>query len=294
MRITRIKWLALLIGLQMAVTGINVRAANGNPNLSLIRKYEKGKAGFAFLNNQDESLMYSEITRISLNNSFAKVTWERNDGEWQYFDNALNARFSPRGDYLSFYRDSQLYVYASSGTFLRRIPIKTVMYDYAWSYDSRYIFISEDKLGEHILYRFDVVMGEKVEILKSEVYFYPVTVLNNNVLYLLRNKTPEDPMWECDIVKLSLESGEIMPLKLPIGDYTLYFSFTISPDETKAILPPDPVEQMFVVDLVENRVIDTFDLEQEGGGDPNYYSWRLDGSYVIVTMHHIYKYAFGK
>jgi len=282
--------LALLIVLQSVVSGINAGVANGNPNLSLIRKYEKEKVGFALLNNQDESLMYSEVTHISINKHIARVIWERNDGEWQYYDNASYAQFSPRGDYLSFYREQQLYVYTSSGTLLWRIPIKTEMYDYAWSYDSRSIFISENKLREHILYRFDVVLGEKKEILKSEVFFYPVTVLNNNVLYLLRNKTPEDPMWECDIVRLNLESGEITPLKLPIGDYTLYFSFSISPDETKVILPPDPIEQMYVLDLVENRVIDTFDLEQE----PCFYSWRLDGSYVIVTMRHIYKYVFGK
>ena len=262
---------------------------NGQGKLEKIFVTSGKERAYGSLNNRTGSMLVNKYIHQE-RYSYISIY----DGELitKEFPECEFGMFSPKGNYYSLIRDNFLEVYTLDHSLVSRLPIIQgrghLLESYSWGFDEKYVYICE--FGqETIIYRYNVISGHKEEILASGIYFHPVTVADHNILYLLRNKTPDAPDYDCDLVKYNLDSKTIETVDMSFEQFSIYDTFTISPDE-KLVVFQNFDSYVNVVDLQEGSVIDKFKLSF--GAYIYGYSWSLDGSSVVFaeSFENIYKY----
>jgi hypothetical protein len=192
-------------------------------------------------------------------------------------------------------KDNILYVYDQQDRLLNRTSVKDLYYPLVWSYDSKKIYFCEQAEG-NITYCFEIEKGIKKRILISKrVYFHPLTVLNENILFFLENTIPDEAGAICNIVKYNLLSKKFEKIKLPkIEDLNIFQAYTISPNGKIALFENTTDGFIYVVDISKIYIIDKIELAMNSS--PEAFSWSLDSSYVTFTMtwKEIYKYTIPK
>jgi WD40 repeat protein len=259
--------------------------ANGEDKLNLEKLivFEKGeRVSSISMNNNDELLLLStfigEQPEVTFNLCFYKRTQVL-----KKISNATNGTFSPNGKYYTFIKDKLLYLNNEKDKLLAKIPVKGTIENVVWSYDSGNIYIcQQDK--DYKINRYDLKTKEFKEVLSTKkVYFHPVTVINKNVLYLLENKYPGEAGADCSIVQFDLTKKKFEQVKLPeIKDLWIFDCFSISPDGKIAIFENANEGVIYLVDLINLKVIDTINTFENSM--PGEYYWKSDGSYVLFTM----------
>ena len=153
---------------------------------------------------------------------------------------------------------------------------------------------------DNIIYNYNISTGIKKEILQSSVFFNPIPVKNENIIYLLKNinDDPSDPLPSCEVYRYDLANKSFSKIALPnIKNFDITTDFTISPNEKVIIFNNifDGNRYMYVIDKETLKIIDKVETPQEAA--PEFaYSWKSDSSYVIFTMDYkeIYKYTIPK
>lgn len=265
----------------------NITSASSLENLY---KFSDNQSGYASLNSKDGSLL---ITYFE--NDKSGLYWYSKGKVVRQVKNFSKGIFSPNGKYYTTLKGKTLYVNFSNGEAYKKFIVQDIPYDLvAWAYNSMYFYKCDWINKETILYRYDVERGTKQQILKSNgVYFHPVTVKNENIIYLLKNLTPDEAGWYCEIVKYDIQNKKFEPVKLAmINNLWISDDFTVSPDEKIYIFYNNNDGIIYVVDSVNSNIIDkikTPPMESQ----PGVYFWNPDGSYLIFTMtqKEIYKYT---
>jgi WD40 repeat protein len=262
---------------------VNIVNGEDKPNLEKLIIFEKGEQVSSIsMNNTDESLLLSTFTGIQPEITFNICFYKRTQ-VFKKVSNATNGTFSPNGEYYTYIKSNLLYLNNKKDKLLDKIPVKGTIESVVWSYDSGSIYIcQQDK--DYIVKRYDLKTKELKEVLSSKkVYFHPVTVKNNNVLYLLENKYPGEAGADCNIVQFDLTKKKFEQVKLPeIKDLWIFDGFSISPDGKIAIFENANDGVIYMVDLIKSKVIDTISTFENSM--PGEYCWKSDGSYVLFTM----------
>ncbi|MCL6592140.1 MAG: hypothetical protein K6U80_19605 [Firmicutes bacterium] len=221
---------------------------------------------------------------------------KRNSLELKFSD-VRTGTFSPDGNYYTYVKNKELFcIFSKSGKSIKQIPIKGIVDNVSWSYDSKYVYFSTLK-NEYLIHRFNVKSGEYEIILKSyKTYYHPVTVMDVNILYFLESKDPEGvEIDDCNIVRYYLKEKRFEKVRLPeIDKLWIANSFSVSPDNKYLIFEDFRTGLIHVVDLTTNKVIDSLSIPADIDTSIGFYCWKPDSSYVLftVTLKEIYKYSF--
>lgn len=216
------------------------------------------------------------------------VYWYRKDKIVKKINGATFGMFSPDGKYYSYVKDGAVHVFDMEDNLLASLPLlgKRVLVSIRWSYDSKYIYVSEIE-EKYYVYRFNLKTLEREEIINSEKrYYYPITVKNADILYLLRNKLPRSVAGiDCEIIRYDIQEKTFEQVKLPdIDNLHIYETFTVSPDERFIMFLGS--SEIHIIDQINMKEIDTIPLGNE------IFSWDTESHYVLLTLtlKEVYKY----
>jgi len=271
---------------------IGCQTINGKSPLEKVLVFKGENAGYASLNSKDGSLLvnYSDLKGNK------GIYWYKDKKIINRIPNVMDGSVSPNGDYYSFYNKSEnmLYIFKENGQLMNKFNIEGFTSGSTWSYDSKYIYW--DEYGEKYIYRIDIFTGTKELILESKrIYNSPVAINNPDILYLLERISPNDSDSDSNIVKYDLKNNKIEKVILPpIKDLFIFDSYSISPNGKIAVFPDEHSGNMYVIDIMKNKIIDTIMMPDPS--HPQKYSWESDSSYFIfnVTGQEIDKYTIPK
>ena len=126
---------------------------------------------------------------------------------------------------------------------------------------------------------------------ENNIYFHPVPVKDNNIIYVLKNNEPDGPAYDCSIAKVDIRTKEITDITLPLKNYFLYDVFTVSPDGRFLIFQNDD-GYIYILDIENQTIVDK--IKALKNTHANMFNWEIDGKYVIFTMtsKEMFKYSF--
>jgi Tol biopolymer transport system component len=262
----------------------------GSANLDVIYNFSDKESGYASLNNTNGNLLVTYFK----DGGETGINWYESGKLKKQIKNASKGSFSPNGKYYVYLKQNILFINESTGKQLKKFTVKDTPFDLvSWSYDSKYFYKCDRSEGEILLYRYSIDKEIRQEILRSKkYYFHPVTVKDNDIIYLLKNPTPEEVGLYCEIVKYSIKNHKFEQVKLPvIDDLWISNDFTVSPDGKILVFCNDNEGIIYFVDMIKQSVIDK--IKAPMNAQPGIYSWRPDGSNFIFTMtqKEIYKYT---
>jgi tetratricopeptide (TPR) repeat protein len=275
---------------------------NGQDRLKIEKVLEfKGReGGFASVSSVDDTLLVSYSYSYPDIDKPGGIFWFRNGKKIKSLDNLnfYQVQISPDGNYYLYVIDKVIHIKDKKDSIITKISTKDYLESVPWAWNSKTIYICEQGTLDKI-FSYDISTKTKMEVLESQhhnQYFHPVAVKNNNVIYLLENKALDDPLPDCDIVQYDLLKKTFKTIKLPyIKNYSIYYDFTISPDEKIIIFNNINDGYIYVIDNTKNKIIDKIPTPEKSrvGQGRCSFSWKADSSYVIFTMDYkeIYKYT---
>ncbi|NLW46717.1 MAG: hypothetical protein GXY86_05225 [Firmicutes bacterium] len=270
--------------------------ANGDLNkISKIINFDNDLIGDASLTN-DNKLFFLNLSNSNGHGQW--VEWQKNGKTIKRIMNASGCKISPDGKYYS-YLDLQDYkiniIDADDDEKINTFSTKRGA-NVQWTSDSKNLIIeTSDNLTK--IYKFNISTGVTEKILESEIFFSATTVINNNILYLLKDKTPDAPDSDCDIVRYNLLTKKFEVISFPfIKDLWIFDYFTVSPDEKIIVFQNCSLKDsaMYIISMDTLKVIDKIKLK--GNVLLSGSSWSHDSSHFIftATMKEIYKYTIPK
>jgi Tol biopolymer transport system component len=267
--------------------------------LTKVYSFENKKIGYAELNNKDESLM---ITYEDYYNFGTKgVFWYKQGKKVKTINGIANVTISHDGACYSYTKNKNLYIFKENGVLFRKIVLIDEPESIVWSYDSKQQYVCIFQNTKSNIYCIDVQSGVLKQILRSQ-YYHPITTNDNNKLFLLEPKDTSGAGTDDKIIKYDLKSKKSTIVKLPfIKDLYIHEHFTVSPDGKLIIFESRGI--VYVVNNISQTIIDTFELPGSSiitqSSEVLHYSWKSDGTYVIITYdfgteYGIYKYTLPK
>lgn len=274
---------------------------NGKENLERIYIFDVDQVGYASISNVDDTLL---VAYRNINNEGRGIFWIKEQKKIKNIEKLelSRARISPDGNFYSYMIDNEIFINNNKDIIIARISPQDFVESVVWAYDSKNIYICERGTLD-IIYSYNINTKVKKEILRSRIesqYFHLVAVINSNVIYLLENQTPGDPIPECDILQYDISKKKLTKIDLPIlTNFGITTDFTISPDEKIIIFNNifDGKRYMYVIDKTKVKIIDKINTDLNGQtAEDFWYSWKADSTYVVFTMDYknIYRYSIPK
>lgn len=276
-----------------------VNVSGETTRLTKVYSFENDESGYAVLNNKDDSLL---VTYYSHKNSNKGIFWYKQGKKVKTINGAVNGSISPDGSYYSYVKNSELCIFKENGSLVKKVNVVgDEQESIAWSYDSKQLYVCRYQNRKYNIYCINIQSGTMKLILRSN-YYHPVPIIDNNKIFLLEDEVPYEPS-NAKIIQYDLKTGKATLVKLPpIKDLFIYGEFTVSPDGRIVIF--NSQGKIYVVDIVDQRIIDTFELPGEfeisETPDISNFSWKPDDSYVIFAYYStkpefgIYKYTLPK
>lgn len=268
--------------------------ADGDLNkIPKIIEFDNGLLGDASLTNDNKLLI------LNLGNNKGQwVEWHKNGKTIKRIENAGGCVYSPDGKNYAYLNlpDKKIYIKDTESDKIISIFVTKRGADFVWTYDSKSLIIGmHDKLT--IIIKFNISTGVSEKIIESDIYFSATTVINNDKIYLLKDKTPDAPDSDCDIVRYNLLSKKFETISFSfIKELWIFDYFTVSPDEKIIVFQNCSLKDsaMYIINLDTLKIIDKIKLK--GNIQLSDFSWSQDSSHFIftATRKEIYKYTIPK
>jgi hypothetical protein len=267
---------------------------NTKMQLEKIIEFDKDLYGYATLTNSD--LMF-----WNLSNGKGKrwVEWKRGGKTLKRIDNAGGCKCSLDGKYyaylnLSDERNKAICINNDNNETIAVFELGKYGADFFWAFNSKYLFIKKrENNSETILYKYNIFEKTSEKILDLSIYFAPVIVEDEKVIYLLKIKDNT----ESDIVRYDLSNKKFKTLSFPsIPKLWIFDYYTVSPNGKILVFQNCHNEDsaMYIINLENSKIIDRVSVPE--GGLISDYSWKPDSSHFVFTtdMKVVYKYTIPK
>ncbi len=282
------------------ITIVTVSCMYGKNKLENLYHFDEGEVWGLIIDNKNDSLLIQRFIREREETYHASGLYITNSVIFENDNNRYDT-ISPNGNYITKYSNENLVILNTSNYQINTILTSNFDY-YKWTYDSKSIYyyaeegkqeIPYDNLY-HELYRFDIGTGKNEQIFKTKVYyFYPVTVQNPDVIYLLKNNNLLDGPEESEIYRYSISQKKFEKVKLPVDMNVFMDYFTISPDE-RTVICQDTNFLLYFMDLQNQKVMET--ITNKVSVASYFFNWKPDSSYVLfgMTRKDVYRYSIEK
>lgn len=245
-------------------------------NVEVIKDFteQKGLYGTATVNNIDGNLSIVEDNFLESN----RLKYAYNESFISNIPNNIVLSYS--GHNYRIFTNSNQIIINNKGGFINKIPLYEIGFlSYEWTYDDKCIYYFDSNYN---LKRFNIYTGKTDYILKNKLLWTPRTVLNTNILYLLKNIPDIKDSDYGKIVRLNLKTKKYEELSIPEND-GIHWSYTISPNEKVVLYCGYETKGVVVQDLRTRKIIDVIPMPKNTD-EPLSYSWRIDSSYVVFTF----------
>lgn len=273
----------IIIGL----TGLSFAQNQGN--IKQIYTFPKEQLGWSSVNSKDDSLLVTVLT-----DQKCWIYWFKDGKTLKKINNVQGGVSSPDCKYY-YYQDNGCNIKDKKDSLINKFKGEEEIESYQWSWDSKYIYISEFGLDTEIeawktnkIYRCDISNGNKELIFSQKFCFHPVVVNNPDVLYIMKNNGGDN---NYDIFKYHIKTKQLEKIKLPLDNPQLYDEFTVSPDERIIVFADFSTRTLYFVDLKSQKILNKKSLSFTSS--PFKFYWKADSSYLLftITSKEVYKYT---